>query len=218
MSIVSLFRYPFFIFSVFLSAQLLFATEEVFDETYKVTITRCFGSVWEPDECYNEKWEAHNFIQFDNGLYGIHTSYWDSEAEAEEASEYEREGCVNIVYSPHDDRDGDFSLIYEEDKEPTRIELWVDRFAKRGKLPRLISITENMPSLSSYAYVIALNDHSSWLTKTSPLPWVTSWETGARIMKIGNSFHPCLINIDATLEEDCSVIRPSHYLPDVELL
>lgn len=155
---------------IFTCANFLHSTQEVFEETYKTKITKCFGSVWEPSY-YRDYWTANIFICFENGLYAVNKLPCYSESEAKRVSQYQYEGTVNIVYDSSFSF-GDFSIVYEDGSYPTHhVDLWFSTTCKIGRFPRITSITETVETIShwfyteyKYAYVITLNDGSSWLS------------------------------------------------------
>ncbi|KAF3361941.1 hypothetical protein PHSC3_001499 [Chlamydiales bacterium STE3] len=217
--ILSLKKLNIFFMLIFLQLGILCAFES-FDETYSINITGSRGMVC-PSDITNAYCTALNAIYFDNGLYGIKLSQWRHESQAQQVAGFIYSGMVNII--PH--FTGDFLMVYKDGEYETTLNgLWIDKNHEFGELPQILSITENrIPHWfckDTYRYVIELNDGTSWLTQPQSSRWEALWEIGSRTVKIGNSKHPCLINIDNVQKQDYWVIKKKNnsYLMDLERL
>ncbi|KAF3361939.1 hypothetical protein PHSC3_001497 [Chlamydiales bacterium STE3] len=215
---LSLKKLNIFFLLIFLQLGILCASES-FDETYSINIKGSRGSV-HPPHITNDYWTALNFIYFDNGLYGVISSYWKHESQAKEMAGFTYSGIVNII--PHFEKG--FFIVYKDSEYETFLDqLWVDEYHEFGELIQVLSITENrIPHWfwkDTYRYVIELNDGTYWLN-SQVSRWEAPWEIGSRIIKIGNSKHPCLINIDNVQKQDYWVIKKKNnsYLMDLERL
>jgi hypothetical protein len=198
-----------------LTMRVLCASDDAFDEKFSVKITSCSGNV-RPPSIYSNYWKANTFIYFDNGLYGVtDPTYWKYESQAQQMANFNYSGNCNIL--PY------FSILREGREYRTRINLWLDKSHPFTGLPLVRSIKKEAETIShwffaeehQYRYTVELNDDTVWMTKIRKSPWENIWKEGSRILKIGNSQHPCLINIDA-VTEDLSTIESKHYLADVE--
>jgi hypothetical protein len=194
-----------------LTMRVLCASDEVFDDQFSVKITSYHGNVKPPD-ILSDYWRANTHIRFDNGLYGFtRSTNWKHESQAQQVAKLSYSGNCNIL--PH------FSIIREGREYNTPIDLWLNKNHQFTGLPLVRSIKEESETIShwffpeehQYRYTIELNDDTIWITNIQNSPWKNIWKEGSRILKIGNSQHPCLINID-TVAEEYSRIGCNHYL------
>lgn len=189
-----------FFLALFFLALRVHALEE-FDDKYALRITRCDGYVRPPsidDYADPDAWRGTVFIFFENGLYGIKEWRVKQESKAIELSKTSYSGSVNIV--------GHFGLIQTGGSSAISISLRLDKRHPFGLMPLICTIAETRETnphwlfeKHTYRYVMALSDGTTWRTKGMTSPWKTPWQIGSRMLKIGNSRSPCLINVDASL-------------------
>jgi hypothetical protein len=235
----------FFFFSVCLMTGVLSAEEKQFqfDEEYTVNIMYCHAKVSQPNlQC--DDWTTHSWIHFDNGLCAsMRKTEWKHECQAKEKAdleEYTNSGEVNIIYDRNSHKSKDYSPTYwwredwtyfklifkERNWGPVIDSLWVKQDYSFEYLPVILSVTENVETIShwfsteyKYRYVIELNDGTTWLTKTNSSSWQDPWEVGAKILKIGNCYSPCFINIDKVTQTNyINKVDGKNYLVGLELM
>ena len=221
-----MFRYPSLrifqflcVCATLLLAKQLQASEVVFDSQSSVKIVRSSVEIYPPGEVcpleplskvLSDFWCIRHRMDFDNGLYAMHTIHCDNASFCEELIEPES-GNVNIV------GDNYFSLVFE-DGELLAVALWVNDVQQPVDLPRIRSLTQHIKTVSYWfyseeklEYVIELDDGTSWITPPQDLVWDKPWDLHSRIVRVGTSDDPILINLDSVYEADAQ-ITPKDYL------
>lgn len=228
-----------FVFTLFLPF-FLFASDQTYSEQHAIKIESCRSKARAPT-ILTDYWEARTCINFENGLYGFKKSYWKFESQAQEMVNIDKRcsGNVNIIYDyrpclpfGYDRSDKPrsttyFSLVQENKSYKIPITLWVNKRRSFLNLPKIASITENIEvettnywlweaKTSYYVYVIELSDGTKWLTPKYTKQWDYQSILDNRVLLLGNSQHPFLVNIDEVFEEEYSIIEPTHCIKDLE--
>lgn len=225
-----------FVFCMYLMFNPLQAASHTFEASTSLPIIQSFVEVYPPGKIcpieplsrkfpgFRNFWCVRNVVVFDNGLYASSTYYYDDFSYRESLKNRRYSGRVNII-APKDKEDKrDFALLFENGTKVT-VDLWADMSQMSLDLPRIRSLAIFPQTISHWfynetkvEYVVELNDGTSWKTPLldteQDSAWIYPWEPSSRIVRIGNSTDPILINLD-TVYEDYPLIAPKDFLRTV---
>ena len=203
-----------FIFLVFLGIGSLQALNQTFDADNSLPVARSFVEVYPPGESCQleplvrkipglaEFWCVRNLVEFGNGLSASRTYYYDDFSYRENLKKCRYSGNVNIVFCEDEKERSDFAMLFE-DGTIVPVDLWLDDSQGSFDFPRIRSLMTYCDTISYWfydekkvGYILELSDGTSW--KTLPQDSVASpWDLSSRIIRIGTTARPILINIDS---------------------
>ncbi len=208
----------FLIFSLCISTLFtisLIAAEETFDPKSSVTIIQSSAEVFPPgsvcafdpaSQAFPDRWCIRHRIDFDNHLYAIKTVLYDSISYDERFANIEYKGKVNLIFTGPKSMRPAFSLVFEDGKMLQPVELWLKDSDLSVDLPRIYKVNLHTKIIPHWfyneekeAYLLELSDGTLWnvpLQRSfNEIPFHTV--LGIRIIKIGTSNNPVLINADS---------------------
>jgi hypothetical protein len=182
-------------------------------DQYKVKIIKNEGSHYLVDKLRNI-WRSTNIIYFNNGLFGVHYSDWNSEDKAQKASNAHYSGVVQFQYE-YVKRTAKFAydkvfFMVDENSTKTPVELWVQQNHPFDHLPKIVSIdvlthvkAHRMDQVVWKEYFVKLSDGVT--LQTSFLN--DNWKIGTTVLKIEYIKEAYLINIDAVKSQEYWVVN-----------
>lgn len=213
--------------SLFLFLQAANCSAHVYESDYSVKITKSSSYVMPPSVISN-KWKTYFTFKFNNGLEARYVTDWKFESQAKQKASFSHGENVNIIYDRTfmgysefgNAQYENFAFVEEKGNYETFVDLYVDKKFKFNNLPKIILILEKIEKIeywfsteTFYHYEIRLTDGSAWKTQSSKSQneWITSWEEGSEIIKIGNSKRFGIINKTKALKDEYSSIDQKDY-------